>query len=117
LIPSLSLSNLCGSDASTLQQFATRLEALETKQIQPKSKPQSASKPAKDKKPIATIEEPKPQALRGSATLDEIPQQPETTSTLAKRWQMTAKTLTRQRQRYEGRPDSFFIYSPLTLVN
>jgi hypothetical protein len=112
--PSHTDSILLGIEAinNTLQHFSTRLEALETKQ----TKPKSSLKPAKEKKLKSESEPqspaaPPPQVVKGSATLDEIPQQPEITSTLAKRWKMTSKSLTRQRQRYEDRPDGFFTYS------
>jgi len=110
--PSHTESILLGIEAinTTLQHLSTRLEALEGKQAKPKSSP----KPAKEKKPEPKSESPAappPHLPKGLAKLDELPQQPETTSTLAKRWKMTSKTLTRQRQRYEDRPDGFFIYS------
>jgi hypothetical protein len=85
------------------QQVHERITALEEKVKQ--------SRQLKDESRPVPKKEPEPNFLKGTAALDEIPQYPENTQSLAKRWGITDKVLTRQRLRYLNRPDGFFQYS------
>jgi hypothetical protein len=83
------------------QDVNQRIDAVETQFKQRQKVKESSPKSEK-------IQEQTPQLLKGTASLDQLPQHPETTSSLAKRWQITDKTLTRQRQRYEKDLKDFF---------
>lgn len=98
------LEALTQSVTKLQEQFNDRISAVEQKL---KKKPKKLSQPSKPQDKDA----PKPKQFKGTASLDQIPQQPENTRALAKRWGISDKILTRQRQRYQDRPDGFFHYS------
>lgn len=98
------LEALTQSITTLKEEVNQRIDTVETKLKQPQkvkeTSPKSENKDAQIQKKI-----------KGTASLDQLPKQPESTRGLAKRWQISEKTLTRQRQRYENRPDGFFQYS------
>jgi hypothetical protein len=111
--------SITDSSFELLQTIANRLEALESassSRSRSNTEKKKTDTKSKTKAKIETTEKkaqtPTPaQSLIGTASIEQIPQHPETTSTLAKRWRITPKTLTRQRQRYENKPEDFFKYS------
>jgi hypothetical protein len=100
------LEALTQSIITLKQDVNQRIDAVETKLKQRQTVKPSSPSPKPEK-----IQTQTPKLVKGTATLDQLPKHPETTRSLAKRWQITEKTLTRQRQRYEKRPEGFFQYS------
>jgi hypothetical protein len=98
------LEALTQSIINLKQDVNQRIDAVETQFKQHRKVKEFSPKSEK-------IQEQTPQLLKGTASLDELPKHPESTRSLATRWQISEKTLTRQRQRYEKRPEGFFQYS------